>query len=89
MDFLLDVGYYSPPWMEAGLSIATIAAGVFFGNVLTAAFIWSMSRAKNYKADKDIPWLVLAGLGLPPAFLVLAVLATGQPQPILVALGLQ
>lgn len=71
------------------MSIATIAAGVFFGNVLTAAFIWSMSRARHYKQDKDIPWLVLAGLGLPPVFFVLVIVATGQPQPFLVALGLQ
>lgn len=75
--------------MEAGLDIATIAAGVFFGNVIAAAFIWAMSRASRIKEDRDIPWLVMAGLGLPPVFFVLALLATGERQPILVALGLQ
>lgn len=71
------------------MGIATIAAGVFFGNVLAAAFIWSMSRAARYKEDREIPWTVMAGLGLPIAFFLLALLATGAKQPFLVALGLQ
>ena len=75
--------------MEAGLGIATIAAGVFFGNVLAAAFIWSMSRAARYKDEGQIPWVVIAGLLLPIAFCILALLATGAKMPLLVASGLQ
>lgn len=50
--------------------IAFIGAGVFLGNMLSAAFIWSMSRAKNYKGS-DAPFVVILGGLLPLSFFLL------------------
>ena len=71
------------------MDVVTVAAGVFFANVLTAAFLWGMNRAAKYERDGDIPWSVYAALGLPIAFFVVAMLATGAKLPILAALGSQ
>lgn len=54
--------------------IALIGAGVFLGNMMSAAFIWGMSRAKNYKGA-DAPWLVI-GAGLFPLSFFLLVAYT-------------
>lgn len=73
-----------------GMDIITfVAAGVFLGNILTAAFIWSMSRAARYKEDKEIPSLVLMGLALPIIFFLIALFSTGSLPPFLAALGPQ
>ncbi|MDK8874412.1 hypothetical protein [Paracoccus sp. SSJ] len=69
--------------------ITFVAAGVFLGNILTAAFIWSMSRAARYKDEKQIPGLVFMGLLLPLAFMLLAFISAGARLPFLAALGLQ
>lgn len=69
--------------------ITFVAAGVFLGNILTAAFIWSMSRAARYKEDREIPGLVLMGLLLPLLFFIVILISAGARLPFLAALGLQ
>ena len=67
----------------------TIIAGVFIGNVLTAAFIWAMSKAARFGDDRDIPWLVYAGLAAPIIFVLGAMLSAEGPPPFLAALVAQ
>lgn len=67
----------------------TIIAGVFIGNVLTAAFLWSMNKAAKFKDDRDIPWLVLAGLLLPIFFILGALFSAEGLPPFLGALAAQ
>lgn len=67
----------------------TIIAGVFIGNVLTAAFIWSMSKAARFSDDRDIPWLVYAGLAAPIIFVLGALLSSEGLPPFLAALAAQ
>jgi hypothetical protein len=67
----------------------TIIAGVFIGNVLTAAFLWSMSKAARFKDDREIPWLVLWGLLLPIVFVMGAMFTSEGPPPFLDALAAQ
>lgn len=54
--------------------IALIGAGVFLGNMMSAAMIWCMSRAKYYKSA-DAPWVVI-GAGLAPLIFFLVTLYT-------------
>lgn len=61
--------------------VTGIAASVLLGNVLAAAFVWGMIQAAKYERGRDAPWLVLAAIFLPSAFIVLAIIAAGEPVP--------
>lgn len=65
----------------------TIIAGVFIGNVLTAAFIWAMSKAAKFKDDRDIPWVVYAGLLFPIPFVMGAMFTSEGLPPFLAAVA--
>lgn len=67
----------------------TIIAGVFIGNVLTAAFLWSMSKAARFGDESDIPWIVYAGLAAPIIVVLGALLSSEGLPPFLAALAAQ
>lgn len=52
------------------IDFSTFVAAIFAGNLLTAAFLWGMSRASRYKSDAETPWLVLGAIALPLLFLL-------------------
>lgn len=66
-----------------------VLAAVFAGNVLTAAFIWALSRAGRHQTDSEIPWLVYLGLAAPLAVFILTMISIGAKLPFLGALAAQ
>jgi hypothetical protein len=59
-----------------GLNVYDIMAGVFAGNLFSAAFIFAFSRSFR-EDEKSHSWPVLAGLTVPLAFFLLSMSLTG------------
>lgn len=63
-------------------SFCVVLAGVFFGNMLTAAFLWGLSRAERLK-ESELTGRIYAALLIPPITLVLALIGAGAKVPFL------
>ena len=70
------------------MDMLQMVAAVFAGNVMTAAFLVAFQHS-NRQEYGEHSWLVLAGLLLPLAFAILAVISTGYLPPFLAALAFQ
>lgn len=55
--------------------IADVAAGI----ILAFVFLFSCYRADKFEQARDVPWLTLAGLFLPLAFIVGSWYSEAQP----------
>lgn len=66
--------------MEA--SFCLMVAAVFFGNMLTAAFLWGLSRA-NRIPESELTGRIYAALIAPPLVLVITLIGAGAKLPIL------
>lgn len=59
-----------------------VMSAVFFANILTAAFIWGLSRASRVK-ESEIPALVYAALIVPLIVFILCLIGAGVlPAPL-------
>lgn len=62
-----------------GLNVYDIMAGVFAGNLFSAAFIFAFSR--SFREDEsNHSWPVLFGLTVPLAFFLMNMYLTGSPR---------
>ena len=68
------------------MDISDLIAGVFAGNLLTAAFLWGAMQSRRFKGA-DAPWLVLAALALPLLFALGSFIVAGELPPSLDALA--
>lgn len=71
------------------MNFSAVLAAVFFANMLTAAFIWGMSRAARYEDESKIPKRVIAALGIPLVVVILAFIGAGVTPPFLAAIVAQ
>lgn len=62
-------------------------ADVFFGNVLTLAFLWGC--VQFHRHDYNAPWLAYAAFLMPIALFLMSLIATGSLPPHLDALASQ
>ena len=67
------------------MNFAGVMAAVFFANMMSAAFIWGMSRASRYEDERKIPGIVYAALLLPLLVAGLAFIGAGWTPPFLAA----
>jgi hypothetical protein len=70
------------------ITFSVLVAAVFLGNILTAAFIWGMSRAHRVK-ESELSGLVYLALLVPIAAFMFALIGAGSKVPFLAALGVQ
>lgn len=87
VDKLAVLGYYSPPWMEAGLGFHAIAGALFLANVLTLAFVWGC--VQFHRHDYKAPWLAYAAFLMPLLYLAGSVIVTEGLPPQFDALALR
>lgn len=67
------------------MDIDIIIAGVFAGNVLTAAFLWGCFKCKDITDPGQMSWLNIAALLMPLLF-ALSVFITADPPQFLGAI---
>lgn len=65
------------------MPLYTMITAVFIANVMTAIFLWGMSRAHRLKEDKDITWPIFWAVITPLGFVILSVIASDLPLPFL------
>lgn len=66
------------------INFAGVIAAVFFANILTASFIWAMSRIS--RTEGDIDWLVYAGAIMPLLAFLLSLIGGGHLPQFLAAM---
>lgn len=60
------------------MDLGDVAAAVFFGNALTAAFLWACRAAMQYQKWSEVPKWVYAGMLFPIGFFLLSLASTGS-----------
>ena len=58
------------------LNFASLIAAVFGANMLTAAFIWGMSRMSRVR-EEDLDWIVYAAVLMPLGAFILSLIGGG------------
>lgn len=67
------------------MDILDLAAAVFIGNCLTAAFVWAVIQFNKH--DENAPWFVYAAFIFPVLFALVSLYLTGLTPPHLDAIA--